>query len=155
RKLVRALPQTFRADAEAAASATVIDPTGWGERDRLRPELVGVLQAAVVGRRKVRLGYAGRGESPTERMVDPWGLVDKADIWYLVAGTARGQRPFRVDGIVAAEPTDLPAERPADFRLAAAWLQVVGEVEQQRSRTWATVLIQSRFVPVLRTQFGR
>jgi len=34
RKLVRALPQSFRADAEAAASATMIDPTRWGERDR-------------------------------------------------------------------------------------------------------------------------
>src|SRR6185312_13539278 len=39
RKLVRALPQTFRADAEAAAGATLIDPTRWGERDRRRPEM--------------------------------------------------------------------------------------------------------------------
>src|SRR6266550_5988503 len=52
RKLVRALPQTFRADAEAAASATVIDPTRWGERDRRRPEMVDLLQAAVIRRRK-------------------------------------------------------------------------------------------------------
>src|SRR5438034_7184506 len=36
RKLVRALPQTLRADAEAAAGATMIDPTRWGERDRRR-----------------------------------------------------------------------------------------------------------------------
>src|SRR5690349_21942699 len=39
RKLVQALPQTFRADAEAAASATLIDPARWGERDRAKPEL--------------------------------------------------------------------------------------------------------------------
>jgi len=155
RKLVRALPQPFRADAEAAAGATMIDPARWGEGDRSRPELVGVLQAAVVRRRKVRLAYAGRTKSLTERLVDPWGLVDKDDIWYLLAGTERGQRTFRVDRIVAAEPTDLPAERPADFTLADAWRQVVGEVEQQRSRTWATVLVESRFVPVLRAQFGR
>src|SRR5689334_13198112 len=57
RKLVQALPQTFRADAEAAASATVIDPAGWGERDRGHPPLVDRLQAAVIGRRKVRLTY--------------------------------------------------------------------------------------------------
>jgi len=31
RKLVRALPGPFRADAEAAASATMIDPARWGE----------------------------------------------------------------------------------------------------------------------------
>src|SRR2546430_5472443 len=28
--------------------------------------------------------------------------------------------------------------------LASAWEQVVGEVEQRRSRTWATVLIEAR-----------
>jgi predicted DNA-binding transcriptional regulator YafY len=155
RKLVRALPQTFRADAEAAASATVIDPTRWGERDRRRPEMVELLQAAVIHRRKVRLAYASSARERTERLVDPWGLVDKDDIWYLLAGTERGQRTFRVDRIIGAHPTDQPAERPDDFTLATAWQRVVGEVEQRRSRTWATVLIEARFVPVLRSQFGR
>ena len=155
RKLVRALPRTFRADAEAAASAVVIDPTRWGERDRRRPDVVGLLQAAVINRRKVRLTYTGRAKERSERLVDPWGLVDKDDVWYLLAGTERGQRTFRVERIIGAEPTDEPAERPDDFTLATAWQQVVGEVEQRRSRTWATVLIDARFVPVLRTQFGR
>jgi predicted DNA-binding transcriptional regulator YafY len=153
---VRALPKTFRADAEAAASATLIDPTRWGERDRRRPEMAGLLQAAVVRRRKVRLTYRGRARERSERLVDPWGLVDKDDVWYLLAGTARGQRTFRVDRIIAAEPTGQPAEHPPDgFTLVSAWRQVVGAVEEQRSRTWATVLIQARFVPVLHDQFGR
>jgi predicted DNA-binding transcriptional regulator YafY len=155
RKLMQALPQTFRADAEAAASATVIDPTRWGERDRRRPELVVQLQHAVIRRRKVRLTYTNSARERSERLVDPWGLVDKDDIWYLLAGTDRGRRTFRVDRIVAAVPTDEPAERPDDFALAAAWQQVVGEVEQRRSRTWATVLIAARFVPILRDHFGR
>jgi len=155
RKLVRALPQTFRADAEAAASATMIDPTRWGERDRRQPEVVALLQAAVIRRRKVRLTYEGSARERTERLVDPWGLVDKDDIWYLLAGTERGQRTFRIDRIIAAEPTGQPAERPDDFALAAEWEQIAGEVEQRRSRTWATVLVEDRFVPVLQTQFGR
>src|SRR5688572_16358568 len=44
RKLVQALPPGFRAEAEAAAGATLVDPTRWGERDRRRPELVERLQ---------------------------------------------------------------------------------------------------------------
>jgi len=155
RKLVRALPQTFRADAEAAAGATVIDPARWGEPHRRRPETVGLLQAAVIRRRKVRLTCAGGSRQRTERLVDPWGLVDKDDIWYLIAGTERGQRTFRVDRITGAELTDHPAARPDGFTLEAAWQQVVAEVEHRRSRTWATVLIDARFVPVLRAQFGR
>ena len=155
RKLVRALPQTFRADAEAAAGATMIDPTRWGERGRRRPAMVDLLQASVVRRQKVRLTYTNSARERSARLVDPWGLVDKDEIWYLIAGTDRGQRTFRVDRIVSAEATDQPAERPDDFALASAWQEVVGEVEQRRSRTWATVLIDARFVPVLHDQFGR
>jgi predicted DNA-binding transcriptional regulator YafY len=155
RKLVRALPRTFRADAESAAGATMIDPTRWGEHDRHRPETVDLLQTAVVRRMKIRLTYVDSRQERTERLVDPWGLVDKDDIWYLIAGTERGQRTFRVDRITEAEQTGLPAERPDDFALAAAWRQVVGEVERQRSHTSATVLIETRFVPVLRDHFGR
>ena len=155
RKLVRALPQSFRADAEAAAGATMVDSSRWGEGERSRPERVDLLQAAVVRRRKVRLTYTSGARERTQRLVDPWGLVDKDDVWYLIAGTDRGRRTFRLDRITEAESTDLPAERPDDFALAAAWEQVVGEVERKRSRTWATVLIEARFVPVLRTHFGR
>jgi predicted DNA-binding transcriptional regulator YafY len=155
RKLVQALPQTFRADAEAAATATMIDPTRWGDRDRSRPAMVDQLQAAVIRQRKVRLTYTNSARVRSERLIDPWGLVDKDETWYLIAGTEQGQRTFRVDRILEAEPTSQPAARPDDFTLAAAWEQVVGEVEQRRSRTWATVLIDARFVPILRDHFGR
>lgn len=156
RKLVRALPDTFRADAEAAADAVVIDSAAWGERDRERPpDMVELLQTAVVRRRKVRLTYQGRASERSERLVDPLGLVDKDDRWYLIAGTDRGQRTFRVDRIAEATVTETPAERPADFDLAAAWNEVVDQMEQRRSLVSATVLVEARFVSVLQSQYGR
>jgi len=155
RKLVRALPQTFRADAEAAADAVVIDPVRWGDQVRERSGTVELLQQAVVRRRKVRFAYQGRGQARTVRVVDPWGLVDKDDLWYLVAGTDRGRRTFRVDRIADAVLTDEEAERPADFELAPVWEEVVTEVERRRSPVSAVILIETRFVHVLRRQFGR
>ncbi|MGW5053439.1 helix-turn-helix transcriptional regulator [Actinokineospora sp. NPDC004072] len=155
RKLLRALPAPFRADAEAAASATMTDPAGWGERPKDRPELVALLQSAVVRRQRVRLSYANRAGARTQRMVDPWGLVDKDEVWYLVAGTDGGRRTFRLDRVVAAEPTDEPFTRPAGFDLAQAWEEVVGEVEQRRSQTWATLRADPRHHRVLRSHFGR
>lgn len=155
RKLVRALPQTFRAEAQAAASATMSDRTSWSGLDRPRPGIVDLLQGAVVRRRKVRLTYTNAQRDRSVRLVDPWGLVDKDEVWYLIAGTERGQRTFRVDRVVEAELTEEPAERPDDFALDRAWQEVVGAVEQKRSRTWATVLIETRFVPILRDHFGR
>jgi predicted DNA-binding transcriptional regulator YafY len=154
RKLVRALPQSFRADAEAAADAALIDPARWGSADRRRPEMVELLQTAVVRREKVRMTYVNGARQRSERLVDPWGMVDKDDIWYLIAGTERGQRTFRVDRIAEAESTGEPAERPDDFVLAEAWQQVVGEVERRRSTTSATLLIETRFLWVLRGHFG-
>ncbi|WP_203840564.1 helix-turn-helix transcriptional regulator [Winogradskya humida] len=155
RKLVRALPQTFRAEAEAAAGATLVDSARWGEPERHRPEIVDRLQEAVVRRRKVRLTYKSGGGQGSVRIVDPWGLVDKDDVWYLIAGTEKGRRTFRVERIVTAEPMDEAADRPAGFDLDKVWEQIVGEMEERRSRTWATIMIRADFVRILRTHFGR
>jgi predicted DNA-binding transcriptional regulator YafY len=155
RKLVRALPDTFRADAEAAASAVVIDPARWGEHVKERPPMVQMLQDAVIRRRKVRLEYVGRTREHSERLVDPRGLIDKDDVWYLIAGTDKGQRTFRVERIAEAAITDEPAERPDDFRLADEWDRIVNEVEQKRSATASTVVIPDRFLWVLQDHFGR
>ncbi|WP_125777129.1 helix-turn-helix transcriptional regulator [Antribacter gilvus] len=156
RKLVRALPGPFRADAEAAADAVVVDPAGWGAAGRaLRPAHADALEDAVVRRRQVRLTYAGRSGETTRRLVDPWGLADKGGVWYLVAGTEGGRRTFRVDRVVAAEVTDEPAHRPDDLALEEVWRQVVAETEQRRAVVSATVLIREDVVHVLRRQFGQ
>ncbi|UOX90194.1 WYL domain-containing protein [Amycolatopsis sp. FBCC-B4732] len=153
RKLMGALPGTFRADAEAAADAVVVDQAGWGERPKDRPPVVELLQDAVIARRRVHLVYGGRERS--ERLVDPWGLVDKDDVWYLVAGTEKGRRTFRVDRIAAATVSEEPADRPSDLELAKVWEEVVEEVEKRRSSLTADVVLSRRHFGVLRDRFGR
>jgi predicted DNA-binding transcriptional regulator YafY len=86
RKLVRALPETFRAEAEAAASAVVLDTTRWGGAVPPSQPHVDSLQGAVIERRQVRLGYADRRRHESTRIVHPLGLVRKGSAWYLVAG---------------------------------------------------------------------
>ncbi|NUU19197.1 YafY family transcriptional regulator [Cellulomonas humilata] len=154
RKLVRALPATFRAEAEAAGRAVLVDPVGWGSSARARQPWVAELQGAVVRRRQVTLVYRGRaGES--ERTVDPWALVDKGEHWYLVAGTPAGRRTFRLDRIISLAVLDAAAVRPDDLDVAGIWESVVDEVEERRSRVTATVLTTPFHVRVLRGQFGR
>jgi predicted DNA-binding transcriptional regulator YafY len=154
RKLLRALPGTFRADAAAAAEAVVVDPAGWGERVRDRPDLA-LLLDAVVARRVVEFDYAGRGGAAGRRRAEPWGLVDKDGTWYLVAGTPAGRRTFRLDRMGAPEVTGEVFERPADLDLPGVWDEVVGEMERSRSLVTATVRAPARLVPVLRDRFGR
>ncbi|AEE44543.1 DeoR family transcriptional regulator [Cellulomonas fimi ATCC 484] len=155
RKVLRALPQTFRAEAAAAADAVVVDPVGWGEQGRARPALADALEPAVVRRRQVRLRYAGRTREPSERLVDPWGLADKDGTWYLLAGTDAGPRTFRLDRVVHAEVTELPAARPDDLDVERMWERTVEEVERRRSTLRATVLIAPHLLPILQARMGR
>src|ERR1700716_3577247 len=96
RKLVQALPETFRAEAEKAASAIVLDPARWGDAAPPPTPHLEALQQAVVQGVQVRLGYTDRTRSVTDRTVHPLGLVAKGSVWYLVADTDAGMRTFRV-----------------------------------------------------------
>lgn len=158
RKLVRALPDTFRTDAEAAAEAVVIDPDRWGQHHRDQPALVATLQDAVVRRLKVRVTYRGWNRDSDETLCDPWGLVEKGGVWYVLGGVGGSPRTYRVDRIGSLTVTEEAAERPVDFDLAAAWNVVVGEVNEQRARAWATVEVSPEappeIVPYLRHHFG-
>src|SRR5829696_3516760 len=110
RKLVRALPEPFRAEAEAAASAIVLDPSSWDRADAPTPVFLEDLQRAVVDAVQVRLSYVDRERRETERVVHPLGLVAKASVWYLVAGTEAGLRTFRVSRVRGVVRTDDPVE---------------------------------------------
>ena len=153
RKLVRALPATFRDTAEAAAAAVVIDPTTWGAPTPERPAYVDELQAAVVARCVVRMTYRAWDRDPVQRLVHPWGLVEKNRTWYLLGGVDGSERTYRVDRMTALEATDEPAQRPDDFDLAAAWNRV-GEQMRERPRARAVVTVDAAVVPLLRTVFA-
>ncbi|GAA1767484.1 helix-turn-helix transcriptional regulator [Agromyces humatus] len=140
RKVMRALPPTFRADAEAAADAVVVEAGGWGA-PASTPGAVHALQLAVVERRLVGFSYAAWGREPVDRVVRPLGLVDKAGRWYLVADTDRGLRSYRVDRMTDVEAREDRFEPPAGFDLDAAWTTLAAEIEQTRARTTATVLV--------------
>jgi predicted DNA-binding transcriptional regulator YafY len=75
------------------------------------------------------------------RIVDPLGLVVKGMTWYLVARTPRGMRTYRVSRMSAVTPLAISFERPARFNLAKHWKKSVTELEAQRRRYSATLLL--------------
>ncbi|WP_433044736.1 helix-turn-helix transcriptional regulator [Dactylosporangium sp. CS-033363] len=135
RKLVRALPEPFRLEAEAAASALLVDPQRWGvSRVEPRPQrFLDELQNAVIRGVQVRLGYVDGTGAETERTVHPLGIVAKGPWWYLVAGTAAGRRTFRVDRVTSLGLTGDAVHRPGDFDLAASWRAIADEVDRRRT----------------------
>ena len=154
RKLVQALPETFRADAELAARSTILDPASWGAESVPRPHFLDDLRRAVVAGVQVRLGYADRTRTETTRLVDPLGLVEKGSTWYLVGDTDNGLRTFRVNRIRSLELTGAQAVRPPSFDLAATWQEIVDAVERKRLRVQAVVRVDRRGYDGLRERFG-
>ena len=134
RKLVRALPEPFRAPAEAAASSLILDPQHWGSTRIAQPppRFLDDLQDAVIRGVQVRLGYVDRTGAETERTVHPLGIVAKDRSWYLIAHTETGRRTFRIDRVSSADPTDQPVS-PKDFDLAESWRQIADEVDRRRT----------------------
>jgi predicted DNA-binding transcriptional regulator YafY len=155
RKLVRALPETFRQSAEAASQAIVVDPNGWNDRrpDRPPPPLLDYVQQAVIDGEQVELGYVARDRNETTRVVHPLGLATKGTVWYLIADTANGQRTFRVDRVTSAVRTGEPVVRPDGFDLKAAWQEVTENVEGS-APLWARGYAEPGVVQILRWQFG-
>jgi len=155
RKLLRALPETFRAEAEAAASAIVLDPAHWDRAHVEPPPFLDELQGAVVDGVQVRLRYAGRERPESERIVHPLGLVAKASVWYLIAGTDEGLRTFRVSRVRGVERIEQPIERPEGFDLAETWRSIVDRLDERRAEFRARVLASGEAVGWLRGTFGR
>lgn len=156
RKLVRALPEGLRAQAEAASAALVVDPRPWGEArvERPAPPHLDALQAAVIDGVQVVLGYVARDRAASERVVHPLGLASKGPVWYLVAHTDAGQRTFRVDRVTSVVRTDEPAVRPEGFDLATAWAEIADEVDGHRFPLRVRALAEPGIVGVLRMMFS-
>lgn len=155
RKLIQALPETFRAEAELAASAVVLDPSHWGGRAPTRPPHLEALQQAIVQGRQVRLGYRDREGAVTERQVHPLGLVSKGSTWYLIADTDAGLRTFRVWRIQFAEITEQPVVRPPDFDLGETWDRVVATIDELRGSQLVHAVVDPHAVGRLYGHFGR
>jgi predicted DNA-binding transcriptional regulator YafY len=154
RKLVRALPEQFRASAEAASSAIVIDPTDWDRKAYPLPAHLEVLQRALADAVQIELRYGDREGAESERTVHPLGLVAKGRVWYLVGDTDAGLRTFRVGRIRSVRTTDRPLVRPDGFDLEAAWQSILATLDDMRAPFKATVRAEADIVSVLQSVFG-
>ncbi|WP_280700167.1 WYL domain-containing protein [Kitasatospora sp. GP82] len=155
RKLVRALPVTLRSDAEAASRAGVTDGTDWS-RTAVTAEAphLDALQRAVVEGTQIRLGYAGPGKPSDERTVHPLGLASKAGVGYLVAGTDRGLRIFRLSRVTSVEATGDPVVRPDDFDLATAWRSLAARMEDRMHAATVRARAEPGTEAILQRLFG-
>jgi predicted DNA-binding transcriptional regulator YafY len=133
-KVMRAVPAPFRPAATATSQRILVDPERWMRGPEPTGHL-GILQAAVFSGRRLRMRYrsgGGRGTGePAERVVDPYGLVCKSGIWYLVADSDGEPRLFRVSRVVSAEADGAAVRRRDGVELADLWQALRRQVEER------------------------
>ncbi|MFC1440342.1 YafY family protein [Streptacidiphilus sp. N1-10] len=144
-KLTAALPAPLRDRSGRIRERFHLDALGW-YREQDSPPGLAVLADAVWNQHRIRVRYH-RWAAPqeVERELDPYGLVLKAGVWYLVAavaGTQDAVRTYRVSQILRLEVDEGTGfERPAGFDLAAFWRDYLDGYDARRLRLQASVRI--------------
>ncbi len=156
RKLVRALPETFRSQAEAAGASMIVDPEPRGTHGTSAPPpaFFDVLQDAVIRGVQAELGYVDSAGNETKRTVHPLGLVAQGSRWYLVAHTEAGRRTFRLDRITAVTPSTTAAERASDFDLTTTWREHSDQMARHRTAVEVRATCAPEGLDFLKTAMG-
>lgn len=129
RKLMAGLPEARRPEARSA-DRIVVDPRGWMHQSEEVAHLPAV-QAAVWDSKRLRIGYRSGGGEVRDRTVDPYGLVAKAGVWYLIAGDSGEPRLYRASRIETAELLEESAHRPPNLDVEALWERLRRRIEER------------------------
>ncbi|MEU9734270.1 WYL domain-containing protein [Streptomyces sp. NPDC048002] len=126
RKVVDALPDSYRATAAGAARRLLVDPetdllARRLDADEIPDSAVAEVRRAVFAGHRLRIHYAAVDQPPKWRTVDPIGLVTVRGQGYLLATRSGADRTYRLSRIRAAEELDEPARRPERVDLERAW----------------------------------
>jgi predicted DNA-binding transcriptional regulator YafY len=148
-KLLAALPGSMRDQAASMRARLHIDPTGW------RPSsedisMLPAVQDAVARDVKLSFLYTRADGETAHRTVDPFGVVCKQTVWYLVARAPAGMRSYRISRMAKAVALAIPFKRPATFNLAAHWKSSTVEFDKQMKRCSATLALAPEAVKSLR-----
>jgi predicted DNA-binding transcriptional regulator YafY len=149
-KVMRAVPEPFRPAATATSQRILVDPARWMRSPDPVGQL-GVLQAAVFTGRRLRLRYRSSGQrSASERLVDPYGLVCKAGVWYLVADQDGEPRLFRVSRVASAVADEAPVQRRDGVELAEVWGLLRQQVEERSAGVPVVVRVRRERLDMFR-----
>lgn len=153
RKLSAALPDAHRHDEERVRQRFHLDSIWWHQVEESVPHLQTIYQA-VWQARKLYQTYRLPFAIEVEQVVDPYGLVAKAGVWYLVYAVSGCIRTHRVSALFDVRMLEESFERPADFDLAAFWKEWCAEREESRSYYTVAVRVAPDFLPELPRYFG-
>ena len=127
-KLLAALPADWQQEAKRISSRFHLDPAGWFQPGYVHAHLKAVADA-VWAERRLSVRYES-WTKVSDRVLEPYGLVLKGGIWYVVARSGENVRTFRLANIQALIALDEKFERPKTFDLPAYWAEAKDQFER-------------------------
>jgi predicted DNA-binding transcriptional regulator YafY len=152
-KLSASLPETRRAEEARTRQRILLDSSWWFQSDQEVPCLQTIQQALFEDRRlhiKVRWEFFN---TEFDQEADPYGLVAKANVWYLVYGRGGTPHVTRVSQIVEAEIMPEGLMRLPDFQLGSFWEKWCKEYESQPP-FFARIRVAPEALPMLAEYVG-
>jgi predicted DNA-binding transcriptional regulator YafY len=119
-KLSAALPTRHQAAVQHIRQRILIDPSWWWQ-DSQPPHFWEPLQQAVYEDRCVRVLYERYDGEVVEHILEPYSLVAKSSIWYLVAKREQEFRIYRVTRLHDFTLLGHTFERDATYDLPTFW----------------------------------
>ncbi|RFU36931.1 YafY family transcriptional regulator [Actinomadura logoneensis] len=147
-KVRAALPSVLQDAPLRAGQRFHLDAPGWFG-DPTPPAPLRDLARAVWTDERAEIRYRRR-DAEVVRTVEPYGLVLKNGGWYLVAGTGRGHRTYRVDRITDVRPLGEHFARDEAFDLAGFWRTSTAEFRHGMLRERVTVRLSPAGLRMLR-----
>ncbi|NUW38888.1 helix-turn-helix transcriptional regulator [Nonomuraea rhodomycinica] len=144
-KAAAALSPGLRDAPATAAQRFHLDAPGWFASGDPPPAALAPLARAVWGDRRVTAAYRERS-----RTLEPYGLVLKAGVWYLVARLRERFLIFRVDRFGEVEPRGEVFARDPGFDLAAFWAGQAASFARSLLRESVTLRLTEAGVRMLR-----
>ncbi|MBE2225018.1 MAG: YafY family transcriptional regulator [Anaerolineae bacterium] len=152
-KLTASLPAPFQQDAEKVRQRIHLDTAVFFQQSEPTPYL-NLIQDAIWQERRVRMVYRRSDGNWVKRLVDPYGLVAKANVWYMVAGSFGAPFTFRISRIQDASLTDSSFVRPPDFDLPTFWASWLDRLEGNRTRYDVIITVPPTNTTLLVEAFG-
>ncbi len=146
-KLMTALPESMRQEADRLQSRFLLDAPNWFSDDE-KAEHLPQLMTAVLEQWLVSMSYQSwRGVR--QREAQPLGVVLKGGQWYLVAQVDGDIRTYRVSRVESLELKSVGFDRPADFNLAEFWQASLRRMEALQFPVMAEVRLSQVGVRIM------
>ncbi|UUZ80996.1 YafY family transcriptional regulator [Paenibacillus sp. P26] len=152
-KPLNGLPDQSRPAAGWIQNRVYLDTDTWHPQ-REKVEFIGKVQLAVWEEKQAAMSYIDRTGKELELEIKPYGLVAKAGIWFLVAGTGEYTEAYRLSRIRSFEILEERFLRPEGFDLKAFWGDWLIRYEAKQMRYSVILEVAEEGLPFLAQIMG-